>query len=252
MLVSRVFLVINVFEINIEGEGKEQLASVSTIMTVNVAFSSLLPTMSFPVQIFSPASWSSPHTYLLIYLFILGGWLLVLNIVIKQIKDQDDLPQLLLETSYRKVDSYKSNNLVLNNSALNDLKTLMPFTQMRFHCRKPGGSTFHIVTTGNSTGEAVVQYFTGQTNTMPDSCGSYIKLWDDNSNLANLCADWGYENGNYDVGKWGHEGMRELYDHPAFTESAYHWVTFTRWECDDFKQSPHLPPNETFWKIFVR
>ena len=87
---------------------------------------------------------------------------------------------------------------------------------------------------------------------MPDSCGSYIKLWDDNSNLANLCADWGYENGNYDVGKWGHEGMRELYDHPAFTESAYHWVTFTRWECDDFKQSPHLPPNETFWKIFVR
>ena len=56
MLVSRVFLVINVFEINIEGEGKEQLASVSTIMTVNVAFSSLLPTMSFPVQIFSPAS----------------------------------------------------------------------------------------------------------------------------------------------------------------------------------------------------
>ena len=160
MLVSRVFLGINVFEINIEGEGKEQLASVSTIMTVNVAFSSLLPT------------WSSPHTYLLIYLFISGGWLLVLNIVIKQIKDQDDLPQLLLETSYRKVDSYKSNNLVLKNSALNDLKTLMPFTQMRFHCRKPGGSTFHIVTTGNSTGEAVIQYFTGQTNTMPDSCGS--------------------------------------------------------------------------------
>ena len=168
------------------------------------------------------------------------------------IKDQDDLPQLLLETSYRKVDSYKSNNLVLKNSALNDLKTLMPFTQMRFHCRKPGGSTFHIVTTGNGTGEAVVQYFTGQTNTMPDSCGSYIKLWDDSSKLANLCADWGYENGNYHVGKWGHEGMRELYDHPAFTERAYHWLTFTRWECDDFKQSPYLPPNETFWKIFVR
>ena len=38
MLVSRVFLGINVFEINIEGEGKDQLASVSTIMTGNVAF----------------------------------------------------------------------------------------------------------------------------------------------------------------------------------------------------------------------
>ena len=56
MLVSRVFLGINVFEINIEGEGDEQLASVSAIMTGNVALSSLLPTMSFPVQIFSPAS----------------------------------------------------------------------------------------------------------------------------------------------------------------------------------------------------
>ena len=56
ILVSRVFLGINVFEINIEEEGKEQLASVSTIMTGNVAFSSLLSTMSFPVQIFSPAS----------------------------------------------------------------------------------------------------------------------------------------------------------------------------------------------------
>ena len=171
------------------------------------------------------------------------------------IKDQYDLPQLLLETSYRKVDSYKSNNLVLKNSALNDLKTLMPFTQMRFHCRKPGGSTFHIVTTGNSTGEAVIQYFTGQTNTMPDSCGSYIKLWDDNSNLANRCADWGNENNDYYVGKWGHEGMRELYDHPAFSVLAYHWVTFDRWECDDYKPSSsydYLPPNGTFWKIFVR
>ena len=173
--------------------------------------------------------------------------------MIKQIKDQDDLPQLLLETSYRKVDSYKSNNLVLKNSALNDLKTLMPFTQMRFHCRKPGGSTFHIVTTGNSTGEAVIQYFTGQTNTMPDSCGSYIKLWDDNSKLANLCAYWGRENHNYHVGKWGHEGMSELYDHPAFTQSAYYWLTFSRWECDDHELSAsYLPPNETFWKIFVR
>jgi len=56
MLVSRIFVGINVFEINIEGEGKEQLASVSTIMTRNVAFSSLLPTMSLPVQIFTPAS----------------------------------------------------------------------------------------------------------------------------------------------------------------------------------------------------
>ena len=35
-LVSRVHLGINVFEINIEREGKEKLASVSTIMTGNL------------------------------------------------------------------------------------------------------------------------------------------------------------------------------------------------------------------------
>ena len=169
------------------------------------------------------------------------------------IKDQDNLPQLSLETLYRRVDSYKSNNLVLSNSALNDLRTLMPFTQMRFHCSKPGGSTFHIVTTGNSSGEAVVQYFTGQTNTMPDSCGSYIKLWDDTSKLANQCADWGRNNsGHYHVGKWGHQDRHELYDHPAFTAFTYHWVTFIRWECDDYKLGSYLPPPGTFWKIFVR
>ena len=36
MFVSHVYLGINVFEINIEREGKEKLASFSTIMTGNV------------------------------------------------------------------------------------------------------------------------------------------------------------------------------------------------------------------------
>ena len=216
---------------------------------------------SFFLFIFHRVLLSSPDIYsdLLLYsvpiltyflIKISGGWLLVLNIVIK---DQDNLPQLSLETLYHRVDSYKSNNLVLSNSALNDLKAVMRFTRMRFHCSKPGGSTFHIVTTGNSSGKAVIQYFTEQKNSMPDSCGSYIKLWDDNSDLANQCASWGRNNyGKYHVGKWGHQNKHELYDHPAFIESAHHWIIFTRWECDDYKPSPYSPPPETFWKIFVR
>ena len=88
---------------------------------------------------------------------------------------------------------------------------------------------------------------------MPDSCGSYIKLWDDNSNLANQCANWGWDNnGQHHVGKWGHGNEHELYDHPAFIGSAHHWIIFTRWECDDYKPSTYSPPPETFWKIFVR
>ncbi|XP_078348954.1 uncharacterized protein LOC144633901 [Oculina patagonica] len=177
-----------------------------------------------------------------------GGWLLIYNILI-----DGDLPTTLgVETSYRGISHYNNNNMILATSALNQLRTHLSFTQLRFHCRKQEGRTFHVTTAANITGEAVVQYFSRQTDAIPYACGSFTRLHGDNSKLASDCGSWGAESGVYEVAKWGHGGLRELYEFPAFIVNFYHWVTSpvsNRWECDDF-DSAVLPGD--FWKIYVR
>jgi len=105
-----------------------------------------------------------------------------------------------------------------------------------------------VATANNSAGEAVVQYFSGQTDTMPASCGSYVTMDDDNSFLAEVCSRWAFN-----AGKWG--GLKDrdrLYDHPAFVAGSYHFLIIpgdTRWECDDYNDG--VSPGN-FWKVFVR
>ena len=120
-----------------------------------------------------------------------GGWLLVSNIVITS------LPlQLSVKPSYRGIGSYRNKTTVLTKSAMNELWTHLSFTQLRFHCRKQKpGRTFHVTTVSNSIGEAVVQYFSGQTDVLPPSCNSFFKMDDDNSKAARVCEDWGVQNG---------------------------------------------------------
>ena len=100
---------------------------------------------------------------------------------------------------------------------------------------------------------------------MPDSCGSYWRMNDDNSNLARSCNNWGREGGIYYVGKWGHESVsgwntgkpeNRLFDNPAFEGYRYHWLLcgdgwgrWNRWECDDFRVGVS---SGDFWKVFVR
>ena len=43
-----------------------------------------------------------------------------------------------------------------------------------------------MVTAANSSGNAVVQYFSGRTDVEPVSCGSYVRMEDDNSELASI------------------------------------------------------------------
>ena len=96
---------------------------------------------------------------------------------------------------------------------------------------------------------------------MPASCGSYLRMKDDNSNLARACNRWGYENGSFLVGKWGHGhrfhihqlGLPEfrLFDHSAFLFNRNHWLLYlaNRWECDDVNVGVS---SGDFWKVFVR
>ena len=83
---------------------------------------------------------------------------------------------------------------------------------MRFHCSKQHGRTFHVTTVANSTGEAVVQYFSGQTDVMPHSCNSFHTMDDDSSKAAEVCKKWGVKNDVKNVGKWsGLDKMKHDY-----------------------------------------
>ncbi|XP_078380507.1 uncharacterized protein LOC144663434 isoform X1 [Oculina patagonica] len=180
-----------------------------------------------------------------------GGWLLVSNVVI----DDSSPFQLSVETSYRGISSYNSNKTFLTKTAMKELRTHLPFTQLRFHCSKQHhGRTFHVTTAANSTGEAVVQYLSGQTDVQPDACGSFVRMEDDDSVLAGVCHRWGFENGLWEIGKWG-AGYDEtrLYDHTVFVFSLSHWVLTedgSRLDCDDRRTDGESSGD--FWKVFVR
>ena len=160
---------------------------------------------------------------------------------------------LTIEKTYTGVSRYRNNRFVLSPDGMRELRSRISFTQLRFHCRKEQhGRTFHVKTAANSSGEAVVRFFAGDTDVFPKACGSFEKLKGDNSVLASRCAEWGMENGVYHVGKWGHEGHKELYMFSAFIKYYHHWITWpgnNRWQCDDMANN--LSRGD-FWKIYVR
>ena len=179
-------------------------------------------------------------------MLISGGWLLVSNIVLQSSTRPSQLP---VKTSYRGI---SSRQMLITKSAMKELRKYLPFTQLRFHCKKRGGRTFHITTANNGKGKAVVQYFSGQTDVQPASCGSFLIMSNDNSRLARSCKRWGYERGSYLIGKWGHQRDQDrLYFAPAFVVGAYHWhfESGSRFECDDYNAGVS---SGDFWKVFVR
>ena len=98
----------------------------------------------------------------------------------------------------------------------------------------------------------MVQYFSGQTDVIPASCGSFVIMRNDNSGMARSCKKWGWEKGSYLVGKWGHQmDQNRLYRYPVFVAFKYHWTLYPggRCECDDFKVGVS---SGDFWKVFVR
>ena len=157
------------------------------------------------------------------------------------------------EETYEGVSRYRNNRMVLSPDGMRELRSRISFTQLRFHCRKQQhGRTFHVKTAANSSGEAVARFFAGDTDVFPKACGSFEKLKGDNSVLASRCVEWGKENGAYRVGKWGHEGYKELYIYSAFIRGRCHWRTWPGyhiWLCDDVADD--LSRGD-FWKIYVR
>ena len=190
-----------------------------------------------------------------LYLILLGGWLLTSMLVV----DSSTSPPAwwTAEPSYRGISNFTNHKMGITVSAMKELRGHLSFTQMRFHCSKQQGRTFHVTTAANSSGEAVVQYFSNQTNTLPDSCLSFVRMKDDNSYLSRDCARWGNDGSSSFVGKWGHksrQGETRLYDLIAFVATLYHWKTTGRNRlCDDRSMHGFISLSKgDFWKIFVR
>ena len=162
--------------------------------------------------------------------------------------DNTSSRQFSVESSYRGISNCHNNKTFLTTSAMKELRTHLSFTQLRFHCSKQQGRTFHVTTPANSSGEAVVQYFSGQTDVRPFACGSFNRMEDDNSRTAGVCNQWKDQ-------RWGISfsvGERRLYDHANYVPGFYHWLLTpggSRWDCDDYN---HTLSSGDFWKVFVR
>jgi len=189
--------------------------------------------------------------YSFTYLFV-GGWLLVANVV----AESSSAISWTGEMSYHGISNYGNNKMGITKTAMTDLSAHLSFKQLRFHCSKQQGRTFHVTTAANSSGEAVVQYFSGQTDVLPAACDSFQRMDDDDSQLAASCDQWGNENGNHRVGKWGHynkKGENRMYDHAAFVAHLHHWVIVDgNWLCDDGGSTPFAISSGDFWKIYAR
>ena len=133
---------------------------------------------------------------------------------------------------------------------MKELRTHLPFTQLRFYCRKKKGRTFHLTTAASSSGEAVVKYFSGQTDASPKACGSFVRMKNDNSKLAAHCSQWSGKT-------WGTSNKgQNRYRVVAYVNGKYHWLLegSSRWECDDYKYGAEYFGLSTgdFWRVFVR
>ena len=177
-------------------------------------------------------------------IIILGGWLMVANFVIE---DPSSLPNWQAESTYRGISNYDNNHMGIEANAMNQLRAHLRFNELRFHCSKKGRRTFHVKTTMDGRGEAVVSYLSTQINTLPASCNSYVRLEGDTSELASRCADWA--NG----GKWGHSrynGQLRLLNYVAYIPNQKHWFV-GMWLCDD-DDSDFVLSRGDFWKVYVR
>ena len=144
---------------------------------------------------------------------LLKSWLLICNVIINQSSPPISLD---VEKSYNGISRYNHTKLVLSHDGMREMKTILLFHQLRLHCcKQQHGRTFRVKTAINASGGAVVGFFGGDQR-FPKACDSFEKLKGDNSVLASRCVEWGRENGVHHVGKWGHEGKKELYIYPAF------------------------------------
>ena len=183
-----------------------------------------------------------------------GGWTLVRRVKLTNGSFPSKNQQVTVFDYREQLQNYNSNDHVLSMRGFMDLRADMNFEQMRFYCHKKiPGKVFHVATKTNSLGEAVIQYFTGETTTPPQACDSFSTFPDDNSTLSLQCTEWGTLQLR-DI--WGINNSYAL----SMSFQLVRWITTSKelyvvamcngyYFCED-SEKQGSPGDE--WKVYVR
>ncbi|KAK3732774.1 hypothetical protein QZH41_019197 [Actinostola sp. cb2023] len=192
-----------------------------------------------------------------------GGW----TIVKRTILQSATLPNEKVYNTYDVISAFSQNdqNIVPTGTAMMDILNKMGFHQIHFYCyKKSVGRVVSIMTKNNTAGQQVVRYFTDDAfakTTFPDACGSFDRLPEDTSILAQNCDRWGKDSkGRVQVNKWGvmggNRGCR-LIAHAIIMKTKPPRGFGCRWIipksfCDDSFDSPKPYNAQDTWRISVR
>ena len=186
-----------------------------------------------------------------------GGWTLVRRVKLTDGSFPSKNQQVKVLHYREQLQNYNSNDHVLSMNGFMDLRADMNFEQMRFYCHKKiPGKVFHVATKTNSLGEAVIQYFTGETTTPPQACDSFSTFPDDNSTLSLKCAEWGIPQLR-DI--WGVNNSfplsmsyRLVMWMPTSQEPYVVAMANSDYFCEDSEDSKKQGSPGDEWKVYVR
>lgn len=91
---------------------------------------------------------------------------------------------LVFLLQWNKNSLFQCHKAFLTRSVINEVRTHLPFTQVRSYRRKRQSRNFHVTTVTNSIGKAVVEYFSCRTDVQHVASGSFVAMENDKSRLA--------------------------------------------------------------------
>lgn len=183
-----------------------------------------------------------------------GGWTMIGRASVMEDSQREGKEYTkLLSSNITKLSGVTEGSFLLSGTGLKQLRKHIKFTQMRFYCHKPWhGRTVHIHTLENKLGKAAVELLIGNSNVRPQSCGSYGRFENDNSDIGGSCERWC---GQRCDGTWNDYGNPEvrMYYFPMVTVGAKHLsLAHRRLECDDITGADRSFSSVGEWAFYVR
>ena len=145
---------------------------------------------------------------------------------------------LVFLLQWNKNSLFQCHKAFLTRSVINEVRTHLPFTQVRSYWRKRQARNFHVTTVTNSIGKTVVEYF---------SCRTDVRLVCCNGEWQVEISRREKENGVVRVGKWGlRENQDGLSRFAIFNPANYYWLL-----PDGSKVCCDEPSNAVFWWVLL-
>ncbi|KAK3706683.1 hypothetical protein QZH41_010459 [Actinostola sp. cb2023] len=190
-----------------------------------------------------------------------GGWTIVKRMILQSTSPPENTTRYSkYEVIAAALDTNK--NTMPLGAAMLDILNKMGFHQIHFYCHKKSvGRVVSIMTKNNRAGQQVVHFFTNNTfakTTFPDACGSFDRLPEDTSILAQNCDKWGKDSSEQvQVDKWSYyrkNGAGRLSNRPIAMHGAtiHGFSNFKEFMCDDSFNSPQPFNAKDTWRVSVR